>query len=123
MKVQRDSYAQITDGHFDAFNSHRVQATKSGHTGGHEETGTSAKPHESSEVPVLPLPDKTRKNSKKTAFLVPTEYPRQESNNRRLGRVSGHFLKTVAIQVASLALILIHPRTFDVRLSRNWIVG
>ena len=80
VKVQRDSYAQITDGHYTAFNSHLVQTSKGGHTGGPEGAGTFEKPQEISVQQRGPLSEKHQKNAENTGFLSKIEYPRQESN-------------------------------------------
>ena len=44
VKVQRSSYAQITEGHFDAFNSRPTPGSKSGNTGGNKDPRNGAKP-------------------------------------------------------------------------------
>ena len=68
VKVQRESYAQITDGHFERFNSHVVLPSKSGHTGGPEPTRTGMKRHELSGPPDGPLLAKHEKTPKTQGF-------------------------------------------------------
>ena len=68
VKVQRDSYAQITDGHFDAFNNHRTEHQKSGSTDGSDEVRIDENSRELSEPSVEPFPRKTQKTPKNTGF-------------------------------------------------------
>jgi integrase len=68
VKVQRDSYAQITDGHFDRFNSHPGLTEKSGHTGGPEPSRTDRNRLELSGPPNGPLLSKHEKSSKTLPF-------------------------------------------------------
>lgn len=58
VKVQRASYAQITDGHFAAFND----VAKSGHTGGHEESRTDEKSPEVAMQVAIPNRSKNAEN-------------------------------------------------------------
>ena len=76
VKVQRDSYVQITDGHYDAFNNHPGQTPQSGTPGGTEHPRTAANARESSvpqSVPLLAKHKKARKALSFPGFLVAAE--------------------------------------------------
>jgi len=72
VKVQRDSYAQITDGHFERFNSHPIPNTKSGTAGGTALQRTERNGHEHS-VPLLAKHEKTPKTQGFPGFSVAAE--------------------------------------------------
>ena len=76
VKVQRDSYAQITDGHFEKFNSHPMTISKSGTVGGTEHIGTEKNHPEFGVpqcVPLLAKHEKTPKTLGFTGFQVAAE--------------------------------------------------
>ena len=68
VKVQRDSYAQITDGHFERFNNHLEPASKSGPTGGPVAVRNGENPNEFEGPPEGPLSAKNAKTPKNTGF-------------------------------------------------------
>ncbi len=76
VKVQRDSYAQITDGHYDSFNNHPGLIQKSGHPGGQQDTRNNEKPcklagHQTGHF--LAKHEKTQKTQGFSGFQVAAE--------------------------------------------------
>ena len=73
MKVQWESYAQITDGHFERFNNHPGQTQKSGTPGGTVGAGNDGKRQEivvPPNVPLLAKHEKTPKTLSVSGFKV-----------------------------------------------------
>lgn len=73
VKVQRESYAQITDGHFERFNNHPGQTQKSGTPGGTVGAGNDGKRQEivvPPSVPLLAKHEKTPKTLSVSGFKV-----------------------------------------------------
>jgi integrase len=68
VKVQRISYAQITDGHFEKFNSHPITSQQSGTLGGTAPNRTEKNEVEWSVPPAKPLLAKHEKSSKTLPF-------------------------------------------------------
>ena len=76
VKVQRDSYAQITDGHYEKFNNHPGTISKSGPPGGPALPRTDANSNEFSgphSGPLLAKHEKTPKNQCFPGFSVAAE--------------------------------------------------
>ena len=76
VKVQRDSDAQITDGHYEKFNSHPGTGSKNGTPGGTVDTRTDAKPQQIDvprSVPLRAKHEKTPKNQCFPGFQVAAE--------------------------------------------------
>ena len=71
MKVQWESYAQITDGHFERFNNHPGQTQKSGTPGGTVGAGNDGKRQEIVVPPNVPLLAKHEKTPKNQCFPGP----------------------------------------------------
>ena len=68
VKVQRDSYAQITDGHFERFNSDPTTNAKSGTPGGTVETRNGENRPEVAHQVAHTIPAKTQKPRKTNVF-------------------------------------------------------